>query len=91
MAESTVPVDFTKKRNSLRAVSIFKMKDIDSLNAKTPEKLIKDFIDKNAVIQTDESTTYADFTDFVDVHLKEISATKKGEFNLKWAHIAAIN
>lgn len=90
MAESTVLEDF-KKKKLIKSCRYFKMKKIDNLKAKTAEKLIKGLIDKNAVIQTDESTTYADFADFVDVHVKEISATEEGKFNLKWAHTAISN
>ncbi len=67
------------------------MKKIDSLKAKAAEKLIKDFIDKNSVLQTDDSTTYSKFEDFIDVHVKEISNSKEGKFNLKWAHKAISN
>ena len=90
MAESTVLEDITKGKLT-KSCRYFKMKKIDNLKAKTAEKLIKGLIDKAAVVQTDESTTYADFTDFIDVHVKEISTTEEGRFNLKWAHTAISN
>ncbi|MDR7132737.1 hypothetical protein J2X69_005111, partial [Algoriphagus sp. 4150] len=58
-------------------------KKIEDLKSKTAEKLIKDFINKEAVLQTDDSTPYAKFEDFVDVHVTELSSTKEGKFNLK--------
>ena len=67
------------------------MSKIDSLKAKTVEKLIKDLIDPKAVLQSDESTTFSIFEDFIDIHMKEISSLNEGKFNLKWAHTAISN
>lgn len=67
------------------------MNNIDNLKAKTAEKLIKDLIDSKAILQTDESTTFSNFKDFLDVHVKAISSSKKSKFNLKWAHTAISN
>lgn len=68
MAESTVLEDF-KTGEMTKNCRYFKMKKVEDLKAKTAEKLIKDFIDKDAVLQTDDSTTYAKFEDFVAVHV----------------------
>lgn len=90
MAESTVLEDF--KTGSLsKSCRYFKMKKIENLKSKTAEKLIKDLIDKSAVVQTDESTTYSNFEDFIDVHVSDVSNTKEGKFNLRWVHIAISN
>jgi len=67
------------------------MKKIENLKATTAEKLIRNLLDKDIVLQTDESSTYSKFEDFIDVHVKEISGTKEGKFNLKWAHTAISN
>ena len=90
MAESTVPEDF-KKGEPTKRCGYFKMKKFENLKSKTAEKLIRSLIDKNALLQTDESITYSKFKDFIDVHLKELSGTKEGRFNLNWAHTAIIN
>jgi len=90
MAESTILEDL-KTGKLTKSCRYFKMKKIDNLKAKTAEKLIKDLIDPDAVVQTDDSTTYANFEDFIDVHVKEISNSKEGKFNLKWAHTAISN
>lgn len=90
MAESTILEDFDtgEKEKSCR---YFKMVKIDNLKAKTAEKLVKDLIDKNAVLQTDESTTFSNLEDCIQVHVSELSSTKEGKFNLKWVHIAISN
>ena len=90
MAESTIleDVDSGVLEKSCR---YFKMKKIKNLEAKTAQALIKEYIDKDSVLQTDKSTTFSDLSDCIDVHIKEISKTKEGKFNLKWAHIAISN
>ncbi len=90
MAESTVLEDF-KTGELTKSCRYFKMKKIENLKATTAEKLIRNLLDKDIVLQTDESTTYSKFEDFIDVHVKEISGTKEGKFNLKWAHTAITN
>ena len=52
------------------------MGKIEVLKTKTAEKLIKDFIQKDAVPQTDDSTTYAKFEDFVDFQVTELFSSK---------------
>lgn len=80
-----------KTKELTKSCRFFKMKKIEDLKAKTAEKLIKDFIDKDAVLQTDDSTTYAKFEDFIQVHVIELSSTNEGKFHLKWAHNAICN
>lgn len=90
MAESTVLEDF-KTGELTKSCRYFKMKKIENLKAKTAEKLIRNLIDKDVVLQTDESTTFSKFEYLIDVHVKEISGTKEGRFNLQWAHTAISN
>lgn len=52
MAESTILEDFETGEQE-KSCRYFKMVKIDNLKAKTAEKLVKDLIDKNAVLQTD--------------------------------------
>ena len=61
------------------------------MEAKTAQASIKECIDKDSVLQTDKSTTFSDLIDCIDVYIKEMSKTKEGKFNLKWAHIAISN
>ena len=71
MAESTVLEDF-KTGELTKSCRQCKMKKIENLKATTAEKLIRDLLDKDIVLQTGESTTYSKFEDFIDVHVKEI-------------------
>jgi len=90
MAESTVLEDPESGKLD-KSCRYFKMKKIKNLEAKTAQNLIKEYIDSNAVLQTDKSTTFSDLSDCIDVHISEISGTKEGNFNLKWVHIAISN
>lgn len=90
MAEST-PLEDPESGKINKSCRYFKMKKIKNLEAKTAQRLIKDYIDSNAVLQTDKSTTFSDLSDCIDVHVREISGTKEGNFNLKWVHIAISN
>lgn len=90
MAESTVLED-PESGKSDKSCRYFKMKKIKNLEAKTAQTLIKEYIDSKAVLQTDKSTTFSDLSDCIDVHVREISGTDKGKFNLRWVHIAISN
>ncbi len=90
MAESTVLED-PELGKSDKSCRYFKMKKIKNLEAKTAQALIKEYIDSNSVLQTDKSTTFSDLSDCIDVHIREVSGTQEGNFNLKWVHIAISN
>jgi ribosomal protein L37E len=90
MAESTVLEDPVSGKFD-KSCRYFKMKKIKNLEAKTAQALIKEYIDSNSVLQTDKSTTFSDLSDCIDVHVRENSGTKEGNFNLKWVHIAISN
>ena len=90
MAESTVMEDPESGKLN-KSCRYFKMKKIKNLEAKTAQALIKEYIDSDSVLQTDKSTTFSDLSDCIDVHVREISGTKEGNFNLKWVHIAISN
>ena len=90
MAESTVLEDPESGKLN-KSCRYFKMKKIKNLEANTAQALIKEYIDSDSVLQTDKSTTFSDLSDCIDVHVREISGTKEGNFNLKWVHIAISN
>lgn len=61
------------------------------MEAKTAKTLIKEYIESNLVFQADKSTTFFYLSECIDVHIREISGTDKGKFNLRWVHIAISN
>jgi ribosomal protein L37E len=90
MAESTVLEDPESGKHD-KSCRYFKMKKIKNLEARTAQTLIKEYIDSDSVLQTDKSTTFSDLSDCIDVHVREISGTDEGKFNLRWVHIAISN
>ncbi|MDN3667758.1 IS1595 family transposase [Echinicola jeungdonensis] len=90
MAESTV-LENPESGKLEKSCRYFKMKKIKNLEAKTAQGLVKEFIDQDSVLQTDKSTTFSDLGDCIEVHVREVSGTDKGHFNLKWVHIAISN
>lgn len=90
MAESTI-LENPNSVKLYKSCRCFKINKIKNLEAKSAKYLIKEFIDKNTVLQTDKSTTFSDLSDCIDVHVREISGTNEGNFNLKWVHIAISN
>jgi hypothetical protein len=90
MAESTVLEDPVSGKFD-KSCRYFKIKKIKNLEPKTAQALIKEYIDSNSVLQTDKSITFSDLSDCIDIHVREISGTQEGNFNLKWVHIAINN
>jgi ribosomal protein L37E len=68
MAESTILEDINTGKLE-KSCRYFKMKKIKNLEAKTAEDIIKDFVDKDTVLQTDKSTTFTDLSDCIDIHV----------------------
>lgn len=65
-----------------------------TLGIKNQDRILLDFSKckiKNLEAKTDKSTTFSDLGDCIDVHVREISGTEEGKFNLKWVHIAIRN
>lgn len=73
-------IDSGKIKKSCRC---FKIKKGKNLVVKTAQILIKKFIYKNAVLQIDKSTIFSDLCVCIDCHVREISGTNEGNFNLK--------
>jgi len=63
------------------------MNKMKNLVPKTAQALIKKYIDQSPVLQIDSSTNFSDLSDCIDVHVREISGTDTGNFNLKRNHI----
>lgn len=85
MAESTILEDPTSGKVD-KSCRYFKMKKIKNLEARTAQSIIKEYVDRNPVLQTDKSTNHSELSDCIEVHVRKISGTEKGHFNLKWVH-----
>lgn len=67
------------------------MKKLESHKKAEVNKLVVEFIREKAVIFSDRSTSYVDFTELVEAHMSEKSTKELTETTLKWVHITISN
>lgn len=90
MAEST-PLedpDISSKSNQVR---YFKAKVLDTHLATEINQTINDELDDKSIVFTDQSTSYVDIADFVELHVTAKSNKEVTEDTLKWVHIFISN
>ena len=91
MVES-VPIEGkTTKRGKPRKVGHLKMIVIDDLKAKTITKKVKEKVSKNAIIDSDSSTSYVNLKDVVKEHKPKVIPKDKVSEMLPWVHLAISN
>lgn len=90
MAESTPLEDLETGRTSSQC-RYFKMKTLES-HEKTPaNEIVVEYIHEKAVIFSDQSTSYVDFAELVEMHVTEKSSQETTKTTLKWVHITISN
>jgi Zn ribbon nucleic-acid-binding protein len=92
MAES-LPIEDSDitKGVKCRKVGHIKMLVIDDLKSETIDKKVIENIDKQSVIDTDNSTSYANFKTLVSEHRPKVISKKDVGKLLPWVHIAISN
>lgn len=80
-----------KRYNLDKAVGHIKMIVIDDLKAKTINKEVIRFINGNAELTTDDSTSYVGFKDIVKAHMSQVIEPKEISKVLPWVHIVISN
>jgi len=91
MAEST-PVEGEKtKKGKPRKVGHLKMVVINDLKSPTIDKVVRENIDKDATIDSDDSTSYTNLKTIVKEHNPKIVPPKEVGKMLPWVHIAISN
>jgi len=91
MAESTVLEDLETGRVE-RQCRYFKAKVLDGHESGEADEALKNSIDgEQAIVFTDQSTSYVDIADYVEMHLSEKSSDETTRETLKWVHIAISN
>lgn len=90
MAESAQleNVDTGKKSSQCR---YFKAKVLSSHNADQINETIKESFDEKSIVLTDDSTSYVDISDYVELHVTEKSSEKLTKETLRWVHITISN
>lgn len=91
MAES-IPVETPlRKDDKPRKVNHIKMLVIEDLMASTIDKKVVEHIDKNAIIDSDNSTSYTNFSSLVQEHRPKVIPKEEIGKALPWVHIAISN
>jgi len=90
MAESAQleDVETGKKSSQCR---YFKAKVLVSHNASEINDTVENAFDEKSIVLTDDSTSYVDISDYVELHLTEKSSEKLTKETLRWVHITISN
>lgn len=92
MMVESVPIEGkTTKRGKPRKVGHLKMIVIDDLKAKTITKKVKEKVSKNAISDSDSSTSYVNLKDVVKEHKPKVIPKDKVSEMLPWVHLAISN
>lgn len=91
MAESTQIEGENTKNGKSRKVGHIKMLVINDLKSSTIDSKVSDFVDKEAVIDSDNSTSYKNFKSLVRDHNSQVIAKEEVGKMLPWVHIAISN
>lgn len=90
MAEST-KLENPKTGKTSSQCRYFKMKVLDSHKKQDVNELISDSLDEKSIVFSDQSTSYVDIADYVEMHLSEKSDKETTKTTLKWVHVAISN
>ena len=90
MAESTVLEDVNTGKTQ-RQCGFFKAKVLENHKAEGINQTIQESIKDTSIVFTDQSTSYIDIVDFVELHYTEKSDKQTTIETLKWVHITISN
>jgi hypothetical protein len=91
MVESVPVEDKITKKGKPRKVGHLKMLVIDDLKANTITSKVKEHVSKNAIIDSDSSTSYVTLKDVVKNHKPKVIPKEKVSEMLPWVHLAISN
>ena len=91
MAESTILEDLDTGKVE-RQSRYFKAKVLEDHQADGTDEVLKNAIaDEEVIVFTDQSTSYVNIADYVEIHVSEKSSDITTKETLKWVHIAISN
>jgi hypothetical protein len=90
MAEST-PLEDLETGLTSSQCRYFKMKTLESHEKSASNGIVVEYIHEKAVIFSDQSTSYVDFAELVEMHVMEKSSEQTTKTTLKWVHITISN
>jgi hypothetical protein len=90
MAESTKLEDIETGEKSSQ-VRYFKARVLDTHLADEVNQTVVDDLDDKTIVFSDQSTSYVDIADYIEMHVTEKSSKESTEETLKWVHIFISN
>lgn len=90
MAEST-PLEDVDNGNKSNQVRYFKAKVLNTHLADEINETIQAELDNKTIVFSDQSTSYVNIADFIELHVTEKSTKESTEETLKWVHIFISN
>ena len=91
MAESTIVEDIDTGKVD-RQCRYFKAKVLQDHKMESTDRTLQQAIENDeSIVFTDQSTSYVNIADYVDIHINEKSNEQTTKETLKWVHIAISN
>lgn len=90
MAESTQLEDIETGRKTSQC-RYFKAKVLESHAADEINRTATESFNETSIVLTDDSTSYVDISDYVELHISEKSSEKLTKKTLRWVHITISN
>jgi hypothetical protein len=69
----------------------FKARVLESHHADEVNDTVRESFDEKSIVFTDDSTSYVDISDYVELHFSEKSSEKLTKETLRWVHITISN
>jgi len=91
MTESKIIEGKKTKKGKPRKVGFIKMQVIDDLKAETITPIVKQSVSKEAIVNTDDSTSYVDLKTIVKEHIHQVIDKKDTVKILPWVHLTISN
>jgi hypothetical protein len=86
MAEST-PLENIETGEKSKSCRYFKAKVVEDHKAEGINETRQESIAESSIVFTDQSTSYADISKLVEIHISEKSSKQTTKESLKWVHI----
>jgi hypothetical protein len=90
MAEST-PVEDPDTGKKGKSCRYFKMQVLQNHTADKIDQVIQSSFEERSIVFSDKSTSYVNISDYVEVHVSEVSTKETTVKILPWVHIAISN
>ncbi len=90
MSES-IPLENLETGSQSKSCRYFKAKVLNTHKAEEINQTVQESIDNESIVFTDQSTSYVDIADFVELHITEKSNKETTKESLRWVHITISN